>query len=141
MSKMKKVLKSLEDTSKEAKAIAKAIDVGDIILLKGEMGAGKTTITKSIVKALGSDDYVTSPTFAIMNVYKAPDKVIYHFDLYRLTKAVDIDTLGLDDYVYDERAISLIEWPEAVEKEFKDAKAISLIKDGETRILETNFDY
>ena len=138
---MREVLKTLDDTRRAAERIAKKINIGDIILLKGEMGAGKTTITKTIVKALGSDDYVTSPTFAIMNVYKAPEMAIYHFDLYRLTKSMDIDTLGLDDYLYDGDAISLIEWPESIENEFKDAKKISLIKDGESRILETNFDF
>lgn len=138
---MREVLKTLDDTRRAAERIAKKIDIGDIILLKGEMGAGKTTITKTIVKALGSDDYVTSPTFAIMNVYKAREMAIYHFDLYRLTKSMDIDTLGLDDYLYDSYAVSLIEWPEAIENEFKDAKKISLIKDGKSRILETNFDY
>lgn len=138
---MREVLKTLDDTRHAAERIAKKIDIGDIILLKGEMGAGKTTITKTIVKALGSDDYVTSPTFAIMNVYKAPEMAIYHFDLYRLTKSMDLDTLGLDDYLYDGGTVSLIEWPEAIENEFKDAKKISLIKDGESRILETNFDF
>lgn len=138
---MREVLKTLDDTRRAAERIAKKINIGDIILLKGEMGAGKTTITKTIVKALGSDAYVTSPTFAIMNVYKAPEMAIYHFDLYRLTKSMDIDTLGLDDYLYDSRAVSLIEWPEVIENEFKDAKKISLIKDGESRILETNFDF
>lgn len=138
---MREVLKTLNDTERVGELIAKKINIGDIILLKGEMGAGKTTLTKTIVKMLGSDDYVTSPTFAIMNVYKANDMVIYHFDLYRLTKSIDIDTLGLDDYLYDSGAISLIEWPEAIENEFKDAKKISLIKDGESRIIETNFDY
>lgn len=138
---MREVLKTLDDTRRAAERIAKKINIGDIILLKGEMGAGKTTITKTIVKALGSDAYVTSPTFAIMNVYKAPEMAIYHFDLYRLTESMDIDTLGLDDYLYDNGAVSLIEWPEAIESEFKDAKKISLIKDGESRILETNFDF
>ena len=138
---MKEVLLSLDDTARVADKIAKKINIGDIVLLKGEMGAGKTTITKAIVKALGSDDYVTSPTFAIMNVYKATDKAIYHFDLYRLTKSMDIDTLGLDDYLYDSGAVSLIEWPEAIENEFKGAKRISLVKDGDKRIIETNFDY
>lgn len=139
---MKEELLSLDDTKNVAKKIAKTISLGEIILLKGEMGAGKTTLTKEIVKALGSDDYVTSPTFAIMNVYKAEGKNIYHFDLYRLTKSMDIDTLGLDDYLYDGSAVSLIEWPEAIENEFKYAKKICLsIKDGERRIIETNFDY
>lgn len=138
---MREVLNTLSDTVRAAEAIAKTIDLGEIVLLKGEMGAGKTTITKAIVKALGSDDYVTSPTFAIMNVYKAKEACIYHFDLYRLTKSMDIDSLGLDDYLYDEKAVSLIEWPEAIESEFKDAKRISLTKDGESRIIETNFDY
>ena len=138
---MREVLKTLDDTRRAAERIAKKINIGDIILLKGEMGAGKTTIIKTIVKALGSDAYVTSPTFAIMNVYKAEEMAIYHFDLYRLTKSMDLDTLGLDDYLYDEKAISLIEWPEAIESEFKDAKRISLTKDGESRIIETNFDY
>jgi len=85
-------------------------------LLKGEMGAGKTTLVKEIVNQLGVDDAVASPTFSIVNQYgKQEDHVIYHFDLYRLKNESEAFDIGLDEYL-NSGSLCLIEWPEKLEK-------------------------
>jgi len=96
----------------------------------GAMGAGKTTFIKSICKELGSSDYVTSPTFALINEYSTRDgSVIYHFDFYRIKKLEEAFDLGYEDYIYSGN-YCLIEWPEMIE---------SLLPEGvvEVRIMET----
>ena len=82
------------------------------ILLVGDLGAGKTTLTKGLIAGLGSAsaDEVLSPTFSLIHEYKGPPKV-YHIDLYRLDRVPELETLGLDD-IWDEPAIVLIEWGE-----------------------------
>jgi len=84
---------------------------GDIVFLKGELGAGKTTFVKGLAQALKvAPQKVNSPTFVLMNHYKGKIP-IYHFDLYRLGTPKEIETLDFDEYFYGE-GISLIEWPE-----------------------------
>jgi tRNA threonylcarbamoyladenosine biosynthesis protein TsaE len=78
------------------------------------MGVGKTTLIKAIVKALGSEDIVTSPTYALVNEYKTSDNNIYHFDLYRIEDVEEIYSIGIEDYLYS-NSYCLIEWPEKVE--------------------------
>ena len=82
-----------------------------IILVYGDMGAGKTTLIKSIVKNLGSKDDVSSPTFSIVNEYETINDLIYHFDLYRLADPEELEYLGIRDY-FDGESLCLIEWPE-----------------------------
>lgn len=89
--------------------IAPLLTRGDIIYLLGELGAGKTTLIRGIVRGLGYSGKVTSPTFTIMNIYPF-DPAIYHFDFYRLEQD-DLIDLGLDDYFTGD-GITLIEWPE-----------------------------
>ncbi len=85
-----------------------------IVLLKGDMGVGKTLLTKGIVKGLELTDDVTSPTFALVNVYDQGAKQVYHFDLYRLTDLDELYEIGFDDYLKGD-GIVIIEWPEPVE--------------------------
>lgn len=82
------------------------------VLLVGDLGAGKTTLTKGLIAGLGSAsaDDVLSPTFSLIHEYEGPPKV-YHIDLYRLDRLPELETLGLDD-IWDEPAIVLIEWGE-----------------------------
>ena len=83
-----------------------------IILFYGEMGSGKTTLIRSLVKALGSADEVSSPTFSIVNEYRTADgQPIYHFDLYRLKDEEELMNLGIEDYFYGNPWV-LMEWPE-----------------------------
>ena len=89
--------------------IAPLLATGDIVYLRGELGAGKTTLVRGIAWGMGYKGKVTSPTFTIMNIYPVKPE-IYHFDFYRLEKG-DLSDLGLDDYLHGE-GITLIEWPE-----------------------------
>jgi tRNA threonylcarbamoyladenosine biosynthesis protein TsaE len=85
-----------------------------ILLFYGQMGVGKTTLIKSILKALGSNDEVTSPTFSIVNEYELKDDKIYHFDLYRIKDLEEVYNFGIEEYLYSNHWI-LIEWPEKIE--------------------------
>ena len=86
-----------------------------ILLLYGDLGAGKTTFSQALFKALGTRDSVTSPTFNIVNTYHdLKGQELYHFDLYRIKHPAELSELGFEDYV-DSGRITLIEWPEMAE--------------------------
>ncbi len=86
-----------------------------IFALYGKMGAGKTTFIQSICKSLGSEDIVTSPTFAIINEYNTPNlSAIFHFDFYRIEDIEEAFDLGYEDYIYSGN-YCFIEWPEMIE--------------------------
>ncbi len=102
---------SEEETKLCAERLARQLKAGDIVLLQGDLGAGKTTFVKGLGSALKvSPKKVNSPTFVLMNYYKGK-LPIYHFDLYRLEKPQEVDTLDFDDYFYGQ-GISVIEWPQ-----------------------------
>ena len=89
---------------------AKTLKAGDVVLLKGEMGAGKTVFCKGVAKALGIEDEITSPTYAYMNDYEGK---LYHYDCYRLCGGEQALSLGLTDY-FDAGGICVIEWSENI---------------------------
>lgn len=106
---------SEDETLLCAERFAKQLKAGDIVFLKGDLGAGKTTFVKGLAKALKvGRQKVVSPTFVLMNAYKGKFP-IYHFDFYRLEKAAELDTLDFDEFLYGD-GISLIEWPERLGK-------------------------
>jgi tRNA threonylcarbamoyladenosine biosynthesis protein TsaE len=89
-----------------------ALNIKNIILMHGSMGAGKTTFIKAIAKQLGVKDMTSSPTFSIVNEYQTGDgKPLYHFDLYRLNSEEEAYDMGIDEYFYS-GSLCLIEWPE-----------------------------
>ncbi len=105
------ISKSVNTTIKIGRAIAGSLQRGDIICLSGQLGAGKTVLTKGIACGLGVDmRRVTSPTFVLIRQYngKMP---LYHFDLYRLKEATDMFALGYEEYFYNE-GVSVVEWPD-----------------------------
>ena len=105
---------SLEQTIALAKSISKALKPGDVIALQGDLGAGKTFLTKHIISTLlGKDTHVTSPTFQLLQIYQANGYDIYHYDLYRLKNRDEIFELGIEDAM-NGRNICIIEWPEIV---------------------------
>jgi tRNA threonylcarbamoyladenosine biosynthesis protein TsaE len=105
------ISKSEDETLACARRLAGELKAGDILLLQGQLGSGKTTFAKGLAQALKvKAGKVHSPTFVLMNYYKAK-MPLYHFDLYRLETPAAIDTLELDEYFYGE-GISLVEWPE-----------------------------
>ncbi len=99
----------LEETATLAKEFADTLTGGEIILLNGELGAGKTTFTKGIAKALGIEAEVTSPTFTIMNVYEDGRLKLNHLDMYRMQSADELEELGIDE-CFDGESVCVIEW-------------------------------
>ena len=105
-------LNNLEETEKFGLFLGENLKPGDVVCLNGDLGAGKTTLTKSIAKGLGIDDYVTSPTFTIVNEYYGKID-LYHIDTYRLDDMVDVDYLGFDEYFYSD-GVTIVEWAEKI---------------------------
>ena len=102
---------SEEETQLCAQRLAQQLKAGDIVFLKGDLGAGKTTFVKGLAQGFKfSPQKVNSPTFVLMNYYKGR-LPIYHFDLYRLDNPKQLESLDFDEYFYGD-GISLIEWPE-----------------------------
>ncbi|UCD10299.1 MAG: tRNA (adenosine(37)-N6)-threonylcarbamoyltransferase complex ATPase subunit type 1 TsaE [Dehalococcoidales bacterium] len=110
MSELELISNSPEDTKKIGTIIGELAVPGDVLLLEGKLGAGKTCLTQGIALGLGIDDYVLSPTFVIMReLYgRLP---LYHIDLYRLDDIEESIDLGLDDYFYGD-GLSVVEWAE-----------------------------
>ena len=106
---------SSEETFNFAKKFAQSIDYGSIILLKGDLGSGKTTFSKGFSKGLGFDDVILSPTYPILNEYNSKDKSLYHFDLYRLKSMGEFLEIGGLEYLNSHKAITLVERPELIE--------------------------
>lgn len=106
------VLKGLKETEEFGERLGNILQGGDVLSLTGDLGAGKTTLTKSIGKGLGVNDYITSPTFALINEYKGRVWV-YHFDVYRLEGSEDLFDLGYEDYFYS-NGVSIIEWGDKI---------------------------
>ena len=104
------VSKSREETEAFAIRFAKTLRAGDIVLLDGDMGAGKTVFAKGVAKGLGIEEEVTSPTYAYMNDY---DGRLFHYDCYRIESIEQAENLGLADY-FDMGGICLIEWSQNI---------------------------
>lgn len=110
------VVHNLKETQTLAKKFSKMFVGGEIVLLDGDLGAGKTTFTKFVLKNLGVKGDVSSPTFSIMREYKTKKFNIFHFDMYRLSSAEEAREIGLEDYIFssDKGSIVFIEWPENI---------------------------
>lgn len=113
--KLKLKTTSLEETQKIATAFAKTLTPPMIVLLNGDLGAGKTTFVKYVAQALGYQDNVTSPTFTLLNTYDAMFP-IYHFDMYRLSSAEEAMNVGFEEYFDKDRldGVCFVEWEENV---------------------------
>ncbi len=106
---MKYITANEEETKNLAKNLSEKLTGGEVILLNGELGAGKTTFTKGLAAGLGSTKTVVSPTFTIMHEYTDGRLPVYHFDMYRITDEDELYELGLEEYLY-EKGVSVIEW-------------------------------
>ena len=104
------VTKSAVETYAFGERYAKSLGAGDVVLLDGEMGAGKTVFSKGVAKGLGIEDEVLSPTYAYMNDYYGR---LYHFDCYRLSDGGQAEALGLTDYFYAD-GVCLVEWAQNI---------------------------
>ncbi len=123
-----------EDTRQIAKTIASFFRPGDLVILDGELGAGKTYFVKGFSEGLQSADPVSSPTFSIANFYRTPFADILHIDLYRIATVDELNDLGLFDYFG--QSIVLIEWGMKMADSFEDYLLVTFtIEDDNTRIL------
>ncbi|RYE23393.1 MAG: tRNA (adenosine(37)-N6)-threonylcarbamoyltransferase complex ATPase subunit type 1 TsaE [Sphingobacteriaceae bacterium] len=102
-----------DDLVKAVRFLQDHLQAQKILLFYGEMGAGKTTFIKAFCAALGVEDTVSSPTFSIVNEYRYPEGIIYHFDFYRLKNQTEALDLGVEEYLYSGE-YCLIEWPEKI---------------------------
>ena len=107
------VAENLEDTRAFAEKFAKMLRPGDVVLLTGDLGAGKTTFVKAVAKVLGFDGLVTSPTFTLLNEYSG-SMPIYHFDMYRLKSTSEAIESGLDEILRQSDGVCFVEWPQKV---------------------------
>lgn len=102
------------ETMQIAEKIAKQLKKGDVIVLSGELGSGKTKFTEGILKYFGLENEISSPTFTIVNEYNSSNVNIYHFDVYRIADIDEFYAIGGEEYF--EKGISIIEWGEIVEE-------------------------
>lgn len=108
---------SAEETTALGRRLAGLLKPGSIVLLRGDLGAGKTTMVKGIAEGFqaASAEDVTSPTFTLIHEYRGPEVTLYHIDLYRIDTQRELDTLALDDLM-DAKHILLIEWGEKFDR-------------------------
>ena len=128
------VSKSPEETVKLGEEYAKTLKSGDVVLLNGDMGAGKTVFVKGVAIGLGIDDEILSPTYAYMNDYNGK---LYHFDCYRLKNGGQAESLGLCDYFYAD-GVCMVEWAQNISSVLpENCKSVTIekISEGERRII------
>lgn len=110
---MKYIINSLEETKILAQNFAKELKIGQVVLLNGDLGAGKTTFTQFVFAFLGVKEVVNSPTFAILKTYQGKSCKLNHFDTYRTNEEEAIEA-GFDEILSDKTSITFIEWSENI---------------------------
>ncbi|WP_367274996.1 tRNA (adenosine(37)-N6)-threonylcarbamoyltransferase complex ATPase subunit type 1 TsaE [uncultured Lacinutrix sp.] len=126
---------TLKDIDNVAKQVLKHA-TSKSFLFKAEMGAGKTTLIKALVNALGCDDTVSSPTFSLVNEYQTKTDTIYHFDLYRVEDEDELYDFGIEEYL-NSNAYLFIEWPELAKNLIETYNCITIsIKNDTCRVLK-----
>ena len=125
---------SPEETIAFGRTLAELLTPPKLVLLRGDLGAGKTTLVKGIAAAFGAaeEEDVTSPTFTLIHEYRGPRVKLYHIDLYRIDTQRELETLGLDDLRSERDSILLIEWGEKFPRFVRERDVeISLEREGE----------
>lgn len=125
---MNLISKSEKDTIELGKKIASKLKLGDIIVLTGDLGSGKTKLTEGILTYFGLEDEISSPTFTIVNEYDTDKFKIFHFDVYRLSDIDEFYAIGGEEYF--DQGVSIIEWGEMIEEALpKDYIKINFTRD------------
>ena len=126
---------SEEETANLAMRLAAQLRPGDVVCLRGDLGAGKTTFTRALVAALGSPAPVSSPTFTLVHEYQGGRLLVWHVDAYRLRNADDTADIGLDEVFLTGEGLVVIEWPERIEAALPDDHLDIALRDtgGDTR--------
>lgn len=136
---MKLLLKTEKDTRCLGAALGADLRPGDVVLLSGEMGAGKSVLTRAAARGMGVQGPVPSPTFTILNIHEGAHMKLYHFDLYRLEGEDALYELGLDEFIPPADGAAMIEWPQMAEGAMPaDALAVTMryALNGEAREAE-----
>lgn len=132
------IVNSPEETISFAKNFAKNLKIGDVIVLTGDLGAGKTKFTEGILTYFGLENEISSPTFTIVNEYYTPSAPIYHFDVYRLEDEDEFYAIGGEEYF--SKGICIIEWGEQIKnvlpKHYIQINIKKEIEKENTRIIE-----
>ena len=110
--------KETEDKAKNFASLIKGFKNSLLINLIGNLGAGKTTFVRGLIEELGFDEFVKSPTFTIVESYESDNLKVFHFDLYRIEDDKELQAIGVEDYLTEENAITLVEWPEKSKRYF-----------------------
>lgn len=110
---MKLRIKNEDDTRKYGKALAGELDSGDIVCLTGDLGTGKTALTKAIAEGLGIKENIISPTFNIVKEYRSGRLPLYHFDVYRVGSVEEMYDIGVEDYFYGD-GVCVVEWADLI---------------------------
>ena len=129
-------LKDEKETEKLAQTLARSIEAGDVIALIGDLGTGKTAMTKYIAKALGIKDNINSQTFNIIKEYHSGRLPLYHYDVYRLGNADELLDIGGDDY-FDGDGVCVIEWADIVLSVLPEDALVFKLKYGENEVERT----
>ena len=108
------------ETESIGRHLSDNLSAGDIVLLHANLGAGKTVMTRGIAQGLSINEPISSPTFAIVQEYEGKTK-FYHIDLYRLADIYAADTFGIEEYMHDQEAITVIEWPSRIKELIDDS--------------------
>jgi tRNA threonylcarbamoyladenosine biosynthesis protein TsaE len=117
--------------------IAASLRPGELIFLEGDLGMGKTTLVRGLLRALGYEGTVKSPTYTLMEPYEIGSWRVYHLDLYRIVDPAELDFLGLDD-IMDGSAVVLVEWPERASGVFRAPdRRYKFRPQGEGRVVES----
>lgn len=122
--------------------LAQFLRAGDVVLLKGDLGAGKTTWARGLICSLLGDVEVPSPTYTLVQTYTAPDFEIWHFDLYRLKQEAEVWELGIEEALDD--GVCLIEWPERIDGLLNGTELVvelKIAKDARTAVITGNADW
>lgn len=130
---MEQIVKNIGQTKRFAKKFAKSLVGGETILLNGDLGAGKTTFTQFLARYLGVKDVVSSPTFNIVKEYECEHgRKVYHFDMYRLESADELQEIGAEDILLNsETDIKIVEWPDKIDFPYKNPIVITIEKTGD----------
>lgn len=131
-------IRNKEDADRYGRELADSLKPGDIICLLGDLGTGKTTLTKAVAAGLGVVEEVTSPTFNIVNIYNSGRLPLYHFDVYRLSGAEEFLATGTDEYFYGD-GVCVIEWADIIGEAIPDGAVVIEMRyaeNGEERIYD-----
>lgn len=129
-------LQNSEATEEFGRQLGQQLDKAALVFLRGQLGAGKTTLVRGILRALGHTQAVKSPTYTLLEPYELEDRTVYHFDFYRIVDSQELDFIGIDELL-DADATKLIEWPEQAKDRLPEPDVdVFLSLEGEGRRVE-----